>query len=232
MESGSTRVNTIHWELFDKEKVMKISEIRLQYEKGSLNEQIVGDEPLVFFEKWLQESINAKVMEPTAMVLSTCDSNGRPASRVVLLKGLSENSLHFYTNYLSPKGNHIELNNQVALLFFWPELERQVRFVGVATKISENESDEYFNSRPVESRVGAVISPQSRVISNRSELETAYKQMIDSREVESIQRPEHWGGYAVSITEAEFWQGRPGRLHDRIRFRSENNKWIKERLAP
>lgn len=211
---------------------MKISEIRLQYEKGSLNEQTVGDEPIAFFEKWLQESINALAMEPTAMVLSTCDSDGRPSSRIVLLKGLLENKLHFYTNYLSSKGSQIELNNQVALLFFWPELERQVRFVGVAAKVSEKESDEYFNSRPIESRVGAIISPQSQVICSRDELETAYLKVVDSPGVESIKRPDHWGGYAVSITEAEFWQGRPGRLHDRIRFRSENNNWIKERLAP
>jgi len=211
---------------------MKISDIRLQYEKGSLNEHTVGDEPLVFFEKWLHESINAAVQEPTAMVLSTCDSYGRPSSRVVLLKGLADNKLHFFTNYLSLKGNQIDSNNQVALLFFWPELERQVRFVGVATKVSERDSDEYFNSRPIESRVGAVISPQSQAIGDRSELEAAYNKLIESPDIDSLKRPEHWGGYAVTITEAEFWQGRPGRLHDRIRFRNENNTWVKERLAP
>jgi pyridoxamine 5'-phosphate oxidase len=140
--------------------------------------------------------------------------------------------LHFYTNYLSSKGNQIEYNNQVALLFFWPELERQVRFVGVATKVSESESDEYFNSRPFESRVGAIISPQSQVITDRTKLETAYKKLIENPDSNSLKRPDHWGGYAVIITEAEFWQGRPGRMHDRIRFRSENNNWIKERLAP
>lgn len=211
---------------------MNLSDIRLNYAKGALNEQSVGNDPFEFFGQWLQQAITSLVSEPTAMVLSTVDKDGRPVSRVVLLKELKDNALVFFTNYHSAKGRQMELNPKVAALFFWHELERQVRINGIVSKIPESESDAYFNSRPRESRIGALISPQSRVIESREELQREFNE-ISCREGDShIVRPEHWGGYAILIDEAEFWQGRPGRLHDRIRFRRMDGVWIKERLAP
>lgn len=211
---------------------MSLSDIRLNYAKGALNINDVSNNPAEVFARWLNEAIAAKVSEPTAMVLSTVDEKGRPISRVVLLKELKDNKLFFFTNYLSAKGRNMELNPQVAVLFFWDELERQVRINGTVSKISDHESDAYFNSRPRESRIGAIISPQSQVIEDREVLERNFKEIMSRGEEYPIQRPEYWGGYAITIDEAEFWQGRPGRLHDRIRFRRVEDSWIKERLAP
>lgn len=211
---------------------MSLSDIRINYAKGALDVNDISDNPADVFEKWLGEAISAQVSEPTAMVLSTAGENGRPTSRVVLLKELKDNKLIFFTNYQSAKGRQMEVNPQVAVLFFWDELERQVRINGIVSKIPTGESDAYFNSRPRESRIGALISPQSRVIESREELQREFNE-ISCREGDShIVRPEHWGGYAILIDEAEFWQGRPGRLHDRIRFRRMDGVWIKERLAP
>ena len=211
---------------------MNISDIRLNYAKGALNANDISDNPADVFAKWLGEAVTAQVSEPTAMVLSTVDENGRPISRVVLLKELKDNKLIFFTNYHSSKGNQMELNPKVAVLFFWDELERQVRINGVVSKIPAGDSDAYFNSRPRESRIGAFVSPQSRVIDSREGLQKNFDEMSERGEEYPIRRPEHWGGYAISIDEAEFWQGRPGRLHDRIRFRRMDGAWIKERLAP
>lgn len=212
---------------------MNLSDIRLNYAKGALDEQSVGNDPFEFFGQWLQQAITSKVSEPTAMVLSTVDDDGRPRSRVVLLKELKDNALVFFTNYQSAKGWHMDSNKKVAALFFWDELERQVRINGTVSKISAIESEIYFNSRPLESRIGAIISPQSQVIEGREVLERDFKHMISRGDEYPINRPEHWGGYAIAIDEVEFWQGRPGRLHDRIRFRLKGDGfWIKERLAP
>lgn len=211
---------------------MSISDIRLNYAKGALDAKDIGNDPTDAFGKWLDEAIASKVSEPTAMVLSTVDENGWPRSRVVLLKELKDNKLIFFTNYLSAKGRQMEFNKQVAVLFFWDELERQVRINGTVSKISAKESDAYFNSRPRESRIGAVISPQSRVINTREELQKEFDEVLGRGEEHAIMRPEHWGGFAITVDEAEFWQGRPGRLHDRIRFRRMDGSWIKERLAP
>ena len=211
---------------------MSISDIRINYAKGALDVNDISDNPADVFAQWLEQAISANASEPTAMVLSTVDKNGRPASRVVLLKELKDNKLIFFTNYHSAKGQHMELNPQVAVLFFWDELERQVRINGVVSRIPTHESDAYFNSRPRESRIGAVISPQSKVICSRDELQKDFDKTLSRGADCQIQRPEHWGGYAISIDEAEFWQGRPGRLHDRIRFRKVDGSWIKERLAP
>lgn len=211
---------------------MSISEIRKNYTKGSLNANEISNNPADVFAKWLDEAIAAQVSEPTAMVLSTVNENGRPISRVVLLKELKDNKLIFFTNYHSAKGHQMELNPQVAVLFFWDELERQVRINGVVSKIPSSESDAYFNSRPRESRIGAIISPQSQVIGSREELQKGFDEMSGRAGDEQIRRPEHWGGFAIAIDEAEFWQGRPGRLNDRIRFRRKDGSWIKERLAP
>lgn len=211
---------------------MNLSDIRLNYAKGKLDEQSIGNDPVYFFRQWLNQAVEACVNEPTAMVLSTVDQAGRPKSRVVLLKELKDNKLIFFTNYHSAKGHHMEYNQQVAALFFWDELERQVRISGIASKISPQESDAYFNSRPLESRIGAVISPQSQVIGSRGELEKDFEALLSRGEGHEIKRPEHWGGYAIAIEEIEFWQGRPGRLHDRIRFLQVDGSWIKQRLAP
>ncbi|MBW6490930.1 MAG: pyridoxamine 5'-phosphate oxidase [Lentimicrobium sp.] len=211
---------------------MRISHLRTRYDQGSLDEYKVGLEPFTLLEQWLYEAVKSKVKEPTAMVLSTIDENGKPASRVVLLKGIEAGRPVFFTNYLSNKGKQITQNQNVALLFFWPELERQLRIIGQASKLSGLESDAYFDSRPFESRVGAVVSPQSQVIDSRKYLEQKFEEMIKKSTSEAVDRPGHWGGYEVFINEVEFWQGRPGRLHDRIRFRLENDKWIRERLAP
>lgn len=212
---------------------MNLSDIRLNYAKGALDEQSVGNDPFEFFGQWLQQAIASQVMEPTAMVLSTVDKDGRPRSRVVLLKELKDNALVFFTNYQSAKGQQMDFSPKVAALFFWGELERQVRINGVVSKISAGDSDAYFNSRPRESRIGAVISPQSKAISGREVLEKDFKEMLGRGEEYQILRPDHWGGYAITIDEIEFWQGRPGRLHDRIRFsRAKDGSWKKERLAP
>ncbi len=212
---------------------MNIAEIRRNYKLHQLDEEDAGNDPITFFEKWLQNAMDAKLPECTAMMLSTSDEKGRPTSRVVLLKGIVNNSFRFFSNYNSLKGKQINKNPYGALLFFWPELERQVRITGKIEKISEEESDQYFNSRPVESRISSVISPQSEVIPDRDYLE----KLILSKKEEmergtEIIRPSHWGGYDLKPGSIEFWQGRESRLHDRILFLNVRNKWIRERLAP
>jgi len=211
---------------------MNIAGIRKEYIKHSLDAVAVGSNPVAFFLGWLDEAFNAGVLEPTAMAVSSVSEDGRPSSRIVLLKGTEDGKFTFFTNYNSRKGREINTNSEVALLFFWPELERQVRVEGIAIRVSEEESDAYFNSRPLESRIGAVASPQSTVISGRKTLEELYNMIAEKTILEGIVRPENWGGFTVIPHTVEFWQGRPGRLHDRIRFRSEGNEWIKERLAP
>jgi pyridoxamine 5'-phosphate oxidase len=211
---------------------MNIGDIRLNYKKGVLNESESGTDPFNLLEKWLNNAIEAEVNEPTAMVLSTVSKDGLPDSRVVLLKGFENDRLIFYTNYLSEKGKQIHHNSGVSVLFFWPELERQIRVQGSATKISQERSEQYFNSRPLESRVGAIISPQSQVIDGRDKLEELFKSLLEKCKAQNPAKPIDWGGYEIEVDKIEFWQGRPGRLHDRIRFRKENNIWKRERLAP
>lgn len=212
---------------------MDISSLRNNYILHSLDEEDTGDDPLLFFSKWMAEAIKAEALEPTAMVLSTVKDHGRVSSRIVLLKGLEKGEFRFFTNYLSNKGKQIETNPSGSLLFFWKELERQVRIEGFIHKLTPEESTVYFDSRPWESRVGAIISPQSMVIENRSILENLYIEKGEEFiKTGKIFRPEHWGGYALKPDLIEFWQGRTSRLHDRIQFRLSDNWWIKERLAP
>jgi pyridoxamine 5'-phosphate oxidase len=210
---------------------MDISSIRINYSQKTLDITDVLTEPMAQFEVWLKEAIAAEALEPTAMVLSTVHEQV-PSSRVVLLKDLKEGGFVFFTNYDSKKGQDMANTQYAALNFFWPELERQVRIVGKVKKCSQELSDGYFHSRPANSRVGAWTSPQSSVIADRQWLEDreAYfkKQFADN----AIPRPENWGGYVVEPFEIEFWQGRPSRLHDRLKYRLENNQWIIERLAP
>jgi pyridoxamine 5'-phosphate oxidase len=211
---------------------MNLSEIRQDYIKHTLDADRAGSDPFKLFNQWLDEAIKAEALEPTAMSVSTVSSEGKPSSRMVLLKGTESGRFVFFTNYNSHKGQNIRDNPYVALLFFWPELERQVRIEGKADKIAEHESDIYFDSRPLQSRIGAIISPQSSVISNRQVLEEKFETTVKNLIVSEITRPGYWGGYAVIPETVEFWQGRASRLHDRIQFRREVDNWIKERLAP
>jgi pyridoxamine 5'-phosphate oxidase len=211
---------------------MNLAEFRKDYIKHSLDVMVVGNDPVNFFSGWLNEAIQSGVQEPTAMAVSSVSADGKPSSRMVLLKGIEEGKFKFFTNYNSRKGQELNINPNMAMLFFWPELERQVRIEGKVEKIPGDESDIYFNSRPLESRLGAIASPQSKVISGREELEELYNNLEETILPQEVERPDYWGGYSLKPDSVEFWQGRPGRLHDRIRFRKEGNTWIVERLAP
>ncbi len=208
-----------------------LSKIRKDFIKKSLSESDLPKNPIIHFKEWLGEAIDENELEPTAMTLSTVSPDGRPSSRIVLLKHLDDNKgFYFYTNYLSKKGLHINKNSFAALNFFWPGMERQVRIEGYISKLSTEENDQYFYSRPVDSQISAVISPQSKVISKRQDLIDRYNKLKNSNT--KIIRPDNWGGYSLKPDEIEFWQGRAGRLHDRIRFRLLDQQWVKERLAP
>ena len=209
-----------------------LSQIRREYAQRSLSRKEVSDDPLKQLQLWLDEAIRAEVMEPTAMILSTAESRGRPSARTVLLKGLTQQGLVFYTNYNSRKGQHLTINPFASTVFFWPELERQIRLEGRVEKVSAGESDRYFNSRPALSRLGAWASPQSRVIPDRSLLEKKLEQIRQQYGEEDIPRPPHWGGYLLLPDRVEFWQGRRSRLHDRIEYTQTANTWKIQRLAP
>ncbi len=209
-----------------------IAGIRKDYSLAELNEEIVGDEPVAFFNKWFDDAMKAEADEVNAMVLASVDKDHKPHARIVLLKGVEENGFIFFTNYNSAKGSDIAANNNVALVFFWKELERQVRIEGTIEKIAPAASEAYFKSRPVGSQIGAWSSPQSSVIENRDVLEENYKRFTEEYG-ENVPLPTHWGGYKVSPNSIEFWQGRPSRMHDRILFTlGDNGEWSKCRLAP
>ena len=209
-----------------------LRDIRKNYEQARLDENSLGNDPMILFEAWLKEAIEKNEEEPTAMTLSTA-VDGIPDSRIVLLKGIKESGFIFYTNYLSVKGHQIAANNSVALNFFWPKLERQVRVRGKIEKLPEDLSIDYFKSRPRDSQIGAWASPQSREIHSRSELDQNFEFYSEKFKEEPITKPTNWGGYYIKAFEIEFWQGRPNRLHDRFRYflRSENS-WEIKRLAP
>jgi pyridoxamine 5'-phosphate oxidase len=208
-----------------------LRDIRKQYIFSSLDEQNVLPNPFDQFDLWLQEVIKSDQLEPTAMILSTVDSHLQPHSRVVLLKELTTNGFVFYTNYEGHKAHQMLQNNKVSLLFFWPSLERQVRVVGTVKKISELISTAYFQSRPIDSQLGAWASPQSQVIRSKDFLEQQFKYYQD-KFGDNIPKPPHWGGYVVKPFSFEFWQGRPNRLHDRLLFTNVNGEWEISRLAP
>lgn len=208
-----------------------LGHIRKEYQKHSLEDEKVVNDPFKLFSIWFEEVLKSETLEPTAMFLATAAEN-QPSGRVVLLKGFDEHGFVFFTNYESRKGSEIEKNNRVYLLFFWPELERQVRISGVATRISEEDSDRYFDSRPLDSRINAIISPQSKPIPNREFLLSKRKEFLDNPEEKKLERPSNWGGYLVLPESFEFWQGREFRLHDRILFTKNAEGWSHTRLAP
>lgn len=211
---------------------MKIADIRKDYKLKSLDEKEVTSDAISQFTNWWNEALDSNIDEVNAMTLATSSKEGLPSARIVLLKGYTENGFVFFTNYNSKKGKDITENNHATLLFFWKELERQVNISGIIEKISDEDNDEYFYSRPVGSRIGAWSSPQSKVITNREVLETNAVKYAEQFG-ENVPRPPHWGGYIVKPQRIEFWQGRPSRLHDRILYtQSENGSWQIERLAP
>lgn len=210
---------------------MNLHDIRVEYSKQSLSCSQCADKPLLQFKIWLEEAIKAQVNEPTAMNVATVDDEGLPDSRVVLLKEVNDCGFIFFTNYLSQKGRELKANPFVALNFFWAELERQVRIRGHVVRLSEYDSDVYFESRPYASKIGAWASEQSTILAHKSVL-LARAAMFGAKYPVRVPRPPHWGGYCVIPERVEFWQGRPSRLHDRIVYRLEQEVWFKERLAP
>ena len=208
-----------------------IAELRKNYTLGQLSETQVPANPLELFHLWFDQAVKANCPEPNSMALATADLSGNPSVRIVLLKGASDQGFTFFTNYESQKGRELANRPAAALLFHWHELERQVRIKGSVTKVDPAESDAYFHSRPPASRIGAWASPQSNEIPSREFLEEAEKRFL-SEHGDNPPRPDHWGGYRLSPTEIEFWQGRPSRLHDRIQYKLQDQTWRIARLAP
>ncbi len=210
-----------------------IADIRKNYSQESLSEKDAEASPIQQFSKWWDEAVASEIDEVNAMTLATASSDGVPSARIVLLKDYDTNGFTFFTNYSSFKGQQLAENPKACLVFFWKELERQVRITGLIEKINTGASDEYFNSRPVGSQIGALASPQSQVIESREWLDDHYKELENELEGKQLQRPSHWGGYIVKPVIIEFWQGRPSRLHDRLQYTlQENGEWKIERLAP
>lgn len=208
-----------------------IQNLRRQYSKSNISVSSVSKDPFRQFEKWFEEVLSSGFLEPSAMTLATASKTGKPSARVLLLKGIHDNSFVFYTNYKSKKGKDIEENPFGCLLFYWDKLERQVRIEGSIEKVTKHESEEYFNTRPYKSRVGAWASKQSTVIENRSVIVKEFlKYMLKFRT--HVPLPEVWGGYRLIPHLFEFWQGRPNRLHDRVRYIRLKKGWKIERLAP
>lgn len=209
----------------------KLSDFRKSYELGELDEAEAADGPLALFNRWMDEAIGHDVSEPTAMTVATVGANHRPSTRVVLLKGCDARGMVWFTNYESRKGEELAHNPYAALQFHWVEMERVVRIEGRVEKTSAEESDEYFKSRPLDSRLGAWASPQSQVISSRAVL-VANAAKAAVQHGLNPQRPPHWGGYRLVPERYEFWQGRRSRLHDRLVFTLDTDRWVRERLAP
>ena len=208
-----------------------IADLRKSYERAELSEDASHADPLQQFDQWLHEAVNAQLAEPNAMTVATVGSDLRPSTRVVLIKGYDAEGIVWYTNYDSRKGCQLAGNPYAALQFHWVELERVVRIEGVVEKVSNEESDQYFHSRPLDSRIGAWASPQSQVITSRGVL-LANAARYGAQFLLKPPRPPHWGGYRLKPELWEFWQGRKSRLHDRLRYRADGDAWVRERLAP
>ena len=212
---------------------INIADLRKEYATQSLLEANVSADPVTQFSIWWQQALDSNIDEPNAMTLATASCDGLPSARIVLLKGFNENGFVFFTNYKSYKAIQLEENPKACLVFFWKELERQVRIVGLVKKVTAEESDEYYNSRPKYSRISALASPQSQVIKNRQWIDEQFLKLLDKYKDEEPLRPDYWGGYILKPIIIEFWQGRPSRLHDRIQYTLEDNgEWKIERLAP
>ena len=209
----------------------RIADLRKSYDRAELEESASLDEPLAQFDRWMHEAIAAEVPEPNAMTLATVGADGRPSTRVVLIKGYDARGIVWYTNYESRKGRELSVHPVAALQFHWVELERVVRIEGTVTRVSDEESDAYFASRPLDSRIGAWASPQSQVITTRTVL-LANAARYAAQFALSPPRPPHWGGFRLQPDAWEFWQGRKSRLHDRLRYRQADGRWRRERLAP
>jgi pyridoxamine 5'-phosphate oxidase len=210
-----------------------IAGIRKNYSQNSLTEQSADKDPIKQFDTWWKQAVEAKIDEVNAMTLATASADGLPSARIVLLKEFSDKGFAFYTNYNSFKGKQLEENPKACLVFFWKEMERQVRITGIVQKVSAQDSELYFHSRPAGSQIGAAVSPQSTVIESREWLENRFSSMEKELRGGQVSRPENWGGYLVKPVVIEFWQGRPSRLHDRLEYTlQENGSWKIERLAP
>lgn len=209
-----------------------LKDIRKNYQKSELADSSINSDPFELFSEWMKAAFAEEDHEPNAMVLSTMDLNGNPDSRVVLLKEINSEGLFFFTNFNSRKSIQIAANPNVSVVFFWSKTERQIRVKGIAEKISEEYSEEYFNSRPTESKLGAWASPQSQIIESRQILDDKFAYYKDYFQYNEIRKPPHWGGFLIRPVYFEFWQGRANRLHDRIEFNLSAGEWIIHRLAP
>lgn len=210
-----------------------IENLRQDYRNATLTEKDVAKDPISQFAGWFKEALDGGIYEPNAMTLATATHDGKPSARIMLLKGFDKIGFTFYTNYLSRKGKEISKNPAASIVFFWPELQRQVRIEGTLEKISKEESEKYFHSRPKESQIGALVSQQSQEINGRDGLEATLKDLSEKFSENEIPKPAYWGGYVLKPQIVEFWQGRTGRLHDRIVYkRADKNNWKIVRLAP
>ncbi len=209
-----------------------LADIRIHYQKDALDWDKLARDPFINLQQWINDAIADQLYEPTAMLLATSDQEQQPHARIVLLKEL-DSGLVFYTHYTGPKGQELAHNPKAALTFFWPEMERQVRVEGLVEKVSAEQSDRYFASRPRDSQLGACASAQGQVVADRAELEANFAQVATQFAGQAVQRPAHWGGYRLVPHRFEFWQGRPNRLHDRLVFKRQSDaSWATERLAP